>query len=386
MREKIFVTKSSIPDISDYIKEIKSIFDSRWLTNMGTKHNELQDELKKYLGVRNIALTVNGHMAIEMALQVLGQKYNWVKNKSEIITTPFTFISTTHAIVRNNFIPRFADINDKTGCITAGAIEPLINKNTVAIMPVHVYGNVCNMKEIKNLADKYNLKIIYDASHTFGEKIDGKGVGSFGDVSTLSFHATKVFNTIEGGAVCFNDDTLDKKFYAIKNFGIKFQDPDTIESVGGNAKMNEFSAAMGLCNLREIDKNISLRSVVVMRYRQNLEDLKKVKILTCVADEYYKTISQNIKRNYAYMPVIFESSETRTRVMEALAHDDIFSRKYFYPLTSEAKSYEKYLWFGNDKTPIAKKISRVVLALPLYPDLPLRDVDRICKIIRGVCE
>lgn len=237
----ILVTQSSMPEFDEYINEIKDIWDTHWLTNMGSKHKRLQAELKEYLKVENIDLLTNGHMALELSMQALGLT-------GEVITTPFTFASTTHSIVRNNLTPVFCDINPNDYTIDVDKIEELITEKTSAIVPVHVYGNVCNVEAIQALADKYNLKVIYDAAHTFGVRYKGKGIGSFGDVSCFSFHATKVFNTIEGGAVCFKDKAFGEEIYNLKNFGI--HGPVEVSGIGANAKMNEFCAAMGLCNLK----------------------------------------------------------------------------------------------------------------------------------------
>ena len=254
----ILVTHSSMPEFDEYIEEIKDIWESHWLTNMGSKHKRLQSELKDYLGVENIDLLTNGHMALELTMQAMGLT-------GEVITTPFTFASTTHAIVRNGLTPVFCDINAEDFTIDVNKIESLITERTSAIVPVHVYGNICDVDVIQKIADKYNLKVIYDAAHTFGEKYNGQGIGSFGDASCFSFHATKVFNTIEGGAVCFKDKTLGEEIYNLKNFGIR--GPETVSGIGANAKMNEFCAAMGLCNLKHIDDEIAKRKVVVDRYR-----------------------------------------------------------------------------------------------------------------------
>jgi len=252
MDKRILVTKSSLPALEEYIEEIRSIWDSHWLTNMGPKHKQLQSELKNYLDVDNIDLLTNGHMALELSLQALNLT-------GEVITTPFTFASTTHAIVRNNLQPVFCDINPVDFTMDVNKIEELITDKTTAILPVHVYGNVCNIEEIERIADKYGLKVIYDAAHTFGVKYKGRGIGSFGDVSCFSFHATKVFNSIEGGAVCFSEPDFGLDIYRLKNFGIR--GPECIDGVGANAKMNEFQAAMGICNLRHIDEEIEKRKI-----------------------------------------------------------------------------------------------------------------------------
>jgi dTDP-4-amino-4,6-dideoxygalactose transaminase len=247
-----------MPELNEYMDEIKDLWESHWLTNMGPKHKQLQSELCKYMGVENIDLFTNGHMAIELTLQALNLQ-------GEVITTPFTFASTTHAIVRNGLEPVFCDIDPVTFTMDTDKLESLITDRTCAILPVHVYGNVCNIEEIERIAHKYELKVIYDACHTFGETYKGKGIGSYGDASCFSFHATKVFNSIEGGAVCFKDKRLGELLYDLKNFGI--HGPEEVSAVGANAKMNEFCAAMGLCNLKHLEEEIGKRKIVADRYK-----------------------------------------------------------------------------------------------------------------------
>lgn len=362
----ILVTKSSMPDFNEYTDEIKSIWQSHWLTNMGPKHQELEKELLEYLDVDNMELLVNGHMALELTLQAMNLQ-------GEVITTPFTFASTTHAIVRNGLTPVFCDIEPETYTIDVSKIENLITDNTCAIMPVHVYGNVCNIEEIERIANKYDLKVIYDAAHTFGETYKGKGIGMYGDASCFSFHATKVFNSIEGGAVCYRDKHLGDMLYELKNFGI--HGPEEIDGVGANAKMNEFCAAMGICNLRHVNEEIAKRKVVVERYREQLSDVDGLKL---------NSIQENVKSNYAYFPVVFYESifgATRNEVFAKLAENGIGARKYFYPLTNTFAAFHgKY---DVRKTPIALHISKRILTLPLYADLSLEDVDRICDVIKS---
>ena len=256
--EKILVTRSALPPFEEYAEMIKPLWQSRWLTNMGDYHKELEKQLTKYSGVQEISLVVNGHMALELGLQALD-----LPRGGEVITTPFTFISTTHAIVRNGLIPIFCDIKDDY-TIDENKIEELITEKTVAIVPVHVYGNVCNIEKIEQIAHKYNLKVLYDAAHAFGERYKGKGIGSFGNMSIFSFHATKVFHTIEGGCICVGSHELYEKIYNLKNFGIRNE--ELIVEIGANAKMNEFEAAMGLCNLKYIENDIAKRKKVVERY------------------------------------------------------------------------------------------------------------------------
>lgn len=364
MPNKILVTRSSMPEFDEYIEEIKDIWETHWLTNMGSKHKHLQEKLINYLDVANIELLTNGHMALELSMQAMGLT-------GEVITTPFTFASTTHAIVRNNLEPVFCDVNPVDFTIDVDKIEELITDKTSAIVPVHVYGNVCNIEKIEKIAVKYGLKVIYDAAHTFGVKYKGKGIGSFGDASCFSFHATKVFNSIEGGAVCFNDKEFGLELYRLKNFGIR--GPEIVDGVGANAKMNEFCAAMGLCNLKHVDEEIEKRKAVVERYKDYLDDVEGIQI---------NPIQDDVVPNYAYFPVILDEKifgSSRNEVFDKLGQDGVGARKYFYPLTNTFDCFHgKY---DSNQTPVALHISKRVLTLPLYADLALEDVDRICEII-----
>ena len=364
MIERIMVTRSSLPPISEYMEEIKGLWDTHWITNMGEKHEKLRRQLTEYLGVKNMDLLVNGHMALELSMQAMNLK-------GEVITTPFTFASTTHAIVRNGLEPVFCDITADDFTIDASKIESLITDRTSAIVPVHVYGNICNVEEIDRIAQKYDLKVIYDAAHAFGTTYKGQGVGTFGDASCYSFHATKVFNTIEGGAVCYKDRDFGLNLYRLKNFGIR--GPEKIDAVGANAKMNEFCAAMGICNLRHIDEMIEKRKQLVQRYRENLE---------CIEGICLNTVQKEVQSNYAYFPVVFEEKKygaSRNEVFKALWENGIMARKYFYPLTSMYDCFHgKY---EAENTPVALYISKRVLTLPLDPELSMEEVDHICKVI-----
>lgn len=364
MNKQILVTRSSMPDFEEYCEEIKELWDSHFLTNMGVKHKQLEKELESYLKTENITLFTNGHLALECAIAAFD-----FEEGTEVITTPFSFSSTTHAIVRNELTPVFCDINSEDFTIDVTKIESLITNKTCAIVPVHVYGNLCNVEEIERIAKKYNLKVIYDAAHTFGVEKNGKGVASFGDASMFSFHATKVYNTIEGGAVTYSDTTLKKKLNDLKNFGIT--GPESIEYIGGNAKMNEFQAAMGICNLRHVDTEILKRKAVVERYRARLENIEGIKL---------SPIQEGVKSNYAYFPVVFDNHKyTRDEVFDKLGKENIVARKYFYPLINDYECYrDKY---SSKDTPVAKYISDRVLCLPMYADLELEVIDKICDII-----
>lgn len=359
----INVTRSSMPEFEEYCEEIRGLWDSRWLTNMGVKHKQFQANLIDYLGVSHIDLFSNGHMALEMAIQAMGLT-------GEVITSPFTFASTTHAIVRNGLTPVFCDIDANTYTIDVNKIEALITDKTCAIIPVHVYGNICDVEAIDRIAKKHNLKVIYDAAHAFAVKYNGVGVGNFGDASMFSFHATKVFHSIEGGAVCFHNDDYGLDLYRLKNFGIR--GPETVDAVGANAKMNEFSASMGICNLRHLDAEIAKRKAVVERYRERLSGIDGIKL---------NAVQENVQSNYAYFPVVFDGYKyTRDEICEKLKEHDIIARKYFYPITNAFDCY-KDQHDAKAETPVAYDISFKVVTLPLYADLSLDDVDKICDII-----
>lgn len=361
--KNIYVTQSLLPSMKEYIEEIRSIWDTKLLTNCGPKHQQLEKKLNEYMKTENCCLFANGHLALETALRGL-------KLKGEVITTPFTYASTTQAIVNCGLIPVFCDINDEDYCIDTTKIEELITEKTSAILPVHVYGNICDYKKIDEIAQKHNLKVIYDAAHAFGEMIDGISVGTFGDVSMFSFHATKVFNTVEGGCLTFAEDKLYKEFSAIRQFGMYGK--EDAEVYGINAKMSEFHAAMGLCNLRHLDDAINLRKKIADIYRKNFDNIKGINI--CKEKE-------EIKYNYAYFPVVFDRhvlGVDRDFICQKLSDENIYARKYFYPLTSSFSVYE-YKYRG--KTPLAEEISKNVLTLPIYPDLSVQEAEKICEIV-----
>lgn len=362
MQKPIQITRSSMPDFKEYIEEIRDLWDSRWLTNMGVKHRQLEAELSRYLDTPNVTLFVNGHLALECVIAAFNLT-------GEVITTPFTFASSTHAIVRNGLEPVFCDINLSDYTIDTDKLESLITEKTSAIIPVHIFGNVCNVNELERIAKNYNLTVIYDAAHAFGVSIDGVGIANFGDASMFSFHATKVFHTIEGGAVAYRDDKLRRRLNGLKNFGIT--GVETVEFVGGNAKMNEFQAAMGLCNLRHVDAVIMKRRALVERYVQRLSGYDGIIIAG---------LQKGVKSNYAYFPVGFDRFRlTRDEVLQKLKKMNIYARKYFYPLTNCFECYRDR--FNVEQTPVAKYIADRILILPLYADLALEDVDRICDLI-----
>lgn len=363
---QINVTRSSMPSFEEYCEEIKELWDSRWLTNMGIKHQTLQAKLEEYLDVPHVTLFTNGHIALETVIEAME-----FPKGSEVITTPFTFASTTHAIARNGLVPVFCDVNPVDYTMDATKIEALITEKTVAIAPVHVYGNMCDDDAISAIAKKHGLKVIYDAAHAFGASYKGRSAGALGDASMFSFHATKVFNTIEGGAVAFNDDALVAKLNDWKNFGQ--HSPEEVLYAAGNGKMSEFQAAMGLCNLRHLEGEIAKRGAAVKRYRERLSNVKGI---------YLCPEQQDVTPNYAYFPVLFDRYKyDRDQVFELLKAENIIARKYFYPLTNGFACYQDLPTAGEDRTPVAKHIAYRVLTLPLFADLTVEEVDKICNIL-----
>ncbi len=362
----INVTRSSMPPLEEYVEMIRPLWESHWLTNMGEYHGRLEKELREYLDVDVLSLTTNGHSALEMAIQSMN-----FPEGSEVITTPFTFISTTHAIIRNGLHPIFCDIKPDDFTIDENKIEDLITDKTVAILPVHVYGNICEVEKIKQIGEKYDLKIIYDACHAFGETYKGEAVGRFGDMSVFSFHATKVYNTVEGGAICCHSSAEYQKLKDLKNFGIR--DEETVASVGANAKMSEFHAAMGLCNLKYVEEEIRKRGEIYQYYKDCLKDVSGISM----PDEMPELV-----RNYAYMPVVFESEEMRNRVYDHLIQNGFHSRKYFYPITADAACFRNR--YRNVALPVARDISGRILVLPLYADLERENVEKCTGLIREV--
>lgn len=365
--DKILVTRSSMPPYEEYIEAIKPLWDSHWLTNMGQYHKELELQLAEYLDVPEISLTVNGHMALELAIQ----SFDFPEG-AEVITTPFTFISTTHAIVRNKLQPVFCDVKEDDGTIDETKIEDLITEKTVAILPVHVYGNVCNVEAIQEIADKYNLKVIYDAAHAFGEKYLGRGIGNYGDVSIFSFHATKVFNTIEGGAVVCKTHERYQRLKDLKNFGIRGE--ELVASVGANAKMNEFAAIMGLCNLKRVDQAILKRINFCNNYFKELATIQGI--------EFFEP-RENTTVNGAYFPIrVTEKYRySRDELYNLFAEKDIHVRKYFYPITSDQACFKNK--YKDNKLTVARDLSRQAMVLPLFEDMQEDDIKRILEVIKG---
>ncbi|MCT4795958.1 DegT/DnrJ/EryC1/StrS family aminotransferase [Exiguobacterium alkaliphilum] len=355
----IQVTRPSMPEFEAYVDMIRPLWESRWLSNNGEHVRALESELTDVLDVPHVSLLTNGHLALETAIDVLGLS-------GEVITTPFTFASTTHALVRKGITPVFCDINPIDYTIDVTKLEALITDKTTAILPVHVYGNVCHVEAIDRIAKRHGLKVLYDAAHAFGVVHEGRGIATYGDMNMFSFHATKVFHTIEGGALAYRDDSLKADIDLAVNFGIT--GPESVEAVGGNAKMNEFQAAMGRCNLPRLEDDIAKRRAIVERYDERLKDVPTLRLNRRVDET---------ESNYAYYPVLFKGDRRRRDEMMAwLADNGIFARKYFYPLVTDFACYA-----FTAHVPNAKYVSDRVLTLPLYPDLTLEMVDRICDVI-----
>ena len=362
---KIKVTRTSLPPFEDYCQEIRKLWDSHILTNMGVEHRALQEALQAYLDAPRVVLFTNGHLALEALLRSLD-----LPGGGEIITTPLTFVSTTHAIVRCGFTPVFCDVCPEDGTMDAAKVAGLVTEQTVAVLPVHVYGHVCNVEALAAVAEHFGLKLVYDAAHAFGVRYKGLSVTSFGEASMLSFHATKVFSTIEGGAVCCRDAALARRLADERNYGIR--DEETCVAAGGNAKMSEFQAAMGLCNLRLLDGELARREALSRRYHALLSGVPSLRL---------PELRPGVSPNYAYMPVFFAEAEIRDRVYDVLAEAGIGSRKYFWPLTSAVKAYEGCCWADPAATPVAASLASRVLTLPLSTRLTEDDVARICALV-----
>jgi dTDP-4-amino-4,6-dideoxygalactose transaminase len=364
MREDIYVTRPYLPPMEEYIEYLNQIWDSRNLTNMGKLWQEFNRNLLKLMDVEYCMPMCNGHQALEMVLQAF-------ELSGEVITTPFTFASTTHAIVRNNLTPVFCDIRESDCTIDPDKIEDLITEKTTAIVPVHVYGMPCDVERIEEIAKKHNLKVIYDAAHAFSETINGRSIAQFGDASMFSFHATKCFNSIEGGCIVTKDRDIMFKTYNLHNFGILGK--ESVDYVGANAKMNEFQAAMGLCNLKHLEENRIDREKIFQYYFERLSHVRGIKLLQYREDVNY---------NYSYFPIFINAEEygkDRNAVCELLAKRHIYARKYFYPIASKFNAYKDAGFRGDVKT--AERMSEQVLTLPIYPDLKLDVVKEICDIL-----
>jgi dTDP-4-amino-4,6-dideoxygalactose transaminase len=369
MQKKITVTQPSLPPLEEFIPYLEKIWENKWLTNNGPFHQQLEKELADFLGVKYLSLFANGTLALVTALQAL-------RITGEVITTPYSFVATAHSLWWNNIKPVFVDIEPNYCNIDPDKIEAAITPQTTAIMPVHVYGNPCKLEQIKDIADTYGLKVIYDAAHAFGVKMNGESILNFGDLSVLSFHATKVYNTFEGGAIVCHDEKTKKRIDYLKNFG--FADEITVVAPGINSKMNEVQAAFGLLQLKYVDEDIKRRKLITENYR---EGLKKVNGISFIEE------IEHVEQNYSYFPIFVNKDKygmTRDELYNKLKENGVFGRRYFYPLISNFPTYRSLKSASKENLYIANNIADRVICLPIYSRLDLPQVMRVLKIIKDV--
>ncbi|MBO7551669.1 MAG: DegT/DnrJ/EryC1/StrS family aminotransferase [Fibrobacter sp.] len=362
----ITVTSPLFPSLEDFIPMLKDIWDRKWLTNNGHYHQELEKALAEYLGVKYLSLFTNGTLPLITALQAM-------RVTGEVITTPYSFVATTHSIWWNGLKPVFVDVEEETGNIDPEKIEAAITPQTTAIMPVHVYGTPCNTKRIQEIADIYGLKVIYDAAHAFGVKVNGESVLKSGNMSTLSFHATKVYNTVEGGALICHDEATKRRIDYLKNFG--FAGETTVVAPGINSKMDEIRAAYGLLNLKQVDKAIDSRKATAEKYRAALKDVPGIRMLKDI---------EGVHHNYAYFPIFIDEKEygmSRDTLYAKLQEHNIYGRRYFYPLISTFSAYKGLDSASPANLPTAHKLANQVLCLPMFAGLTDEDSNRIIEVI-----
>ena len=365
----VFVTQPDLPPLEEFTELLKQIWDTKILTNNGQFHQQFEQELADYLGVKHISLFSNGTLALITALQAL-------RITGEVITTPYSFVATTHSLWWNNIKPVFADIEPGYFNLDPEKVEAAITPQTTAIMPVHVYGNPCKMERFQQIADTYGLKLIYDAAHAFGVKINGNSILDYGDLSILSFHATKVFNTIEGGAIISPDAQTKKRIDYLKNFG--FADETTVIAPGINAKMNELQSAYGLLQLKYVDGYIGKRKEIATVYREQLKEVNGISFLEDI---------QGVDHAYSYFPILINREKygkTRDELYEELKKHNIFGRRYFYPLISQFPTYSGLPSSKLDNLPFATKIAEQVICLPIYPTLEHESVMKIIRILKNI--
>ena len=362
----ITVTSPLLPNLDDFNEMLKQIWASKWITNNGSFHKQLEKELAAYLKVPYISLFTNGTLPLITALQAL-------RITGEVITTPYSFVATTHALWWNGIKPVFVDIDLATGNIAPERIEAAITPKTTAIMPVHVYGKPCDSKRIQEIADQYGLKVIYDAAHAFGVEVDGESILNAGDLSTLSFHATKVYNTVEGGAMVMHDEKMKKRIDYLKNFG--FANETTVVGPGINSKMDEIRSAYGLLNLKQVDAAIEARHQVAIKYREALRDVEGITFF----DD-----TPGVRHNYSYFPVFVDERKygmTRDELYFKMKEQNVLGRRYFYPLISEFSTYRGLESARPDNLPNAHKMANSVICLPMYHSLSEDDVERVINCI-----
>ena len=377
-RDKLLtVTSPLLPPLEEYIPYLQEIWDRKWITNNGHFHQELEKALAEYLGVEYISLFTNGTLPLITALQALGL------HEGEVITTPYSFVATTHAIWWNKLIPVFVDIDPVTGCIDPNKIEAAITDKTVAIMPVHVYGTPCEVERIQQIADKYNLKVIYDAAHAFSVTYKGASILKAGDISTLSFHATKTYNTVEGGALVCNSAEMKQQIDYLKNFG--FEDETVVVGPGINSKMDEIRAAYGLLNLKHVDAAIATRKEVAKQYVEALKDVKGITLYKPIAN-YFQHSTLDIQLNFSYFPIFINAVEygiTRDELYEKMKANNVLGRRYFYPLISTFTPYNTYPSAVADNLPVATEWADTVICLPMHHALSKEDVKRVIDCVRN---
>ena len=364
--KQITVTAPLLPNLNEFNELLKEIWNSKWITNNGSFHKQLEKELAEYLKVPYISLFTNGTLPLLTALQAL-------RVTGEVITTPYSFVATTHSIWWNGCKPVFVDIDPATGNIDPDAIEAAITNKTTAIMPVHVYGKPCDVKRIKEIADKYGLKVIYDAAHAFGVEVDGESILNAGDMSTLSFHATKVYNTIEGGALVMHDEETKKRIDYLKNFG--FAGETTVIAPGINSKMDEMRSAYGILNLRQVDAAIEARHQVAIKYREALRPVEGISFMDDMP---------GVKHNYSYFPIFVDAEKygmTRDELYEKMKSHNVLGRRYFYPLISTFSTYKGLPSSAPENLPKAHKVADSVICLPMHHELSSEDINRVLEMI-----
>lgn len=362
----ITVTSPLLPDLEEFHELLKEIWDSKWITNNGSFHKKLEAALAEYLKVPYVSLFTNGTLPLITALQAL-------RITGEVITTPYSFVATTHALWWNGIKPVFVDIEPETGDIDPNKIEAAITPKTTAIMPVHVYGKPCKVKEIQEIADKYGLKVIYDAAHAFGVEVNGESILNAGDVSTLSFHATKVYNTIEGGAMIMHDERTKRRIDYLKNFGFKGE--TEVIAPGINSKMDEMRSAYGLLNLKQVDAAIEARHQVAIKYREALKDVEGIS---------YWNDMPGVKHNYSYFPIFVDAKKygmTRDELYLKMKEQNVLGRRYFYPLICEFSTYKGLPSSTRENLPNAYKMADTVICLPMHHALSEEDINRILDCI-----
>jgi dTDP-4-amino-4,6-dideoxygalactose transaminase len=366
-QEQILVTSPLLPDLKEFNRYLEQIWESKWITNNGSFHQQLEKALAEYLGVEYISVFTNGTLPLITALQALGL------TKGEVITTPYSFVATTHSIWWNQLTPVFVDIEEETCGMDPAKIEDAITPNTVAIMPVHCYGKPCKTNEIDAIAKKHGLKVIYDAAHAFGVRVNGESILNAGDISTLSFHATKVYNTIEGGALVCHSAEMKHQIDNLKNFG--FRGEVTVEAPGINGKMDEVRAAYGLLNLKQVDAAIEARQKVANAYREALKDVKGIRFFNDMV---------GVRHNYSYFPIFVDVEQygmTRDELYEKMKAANVYGRRYFYPLITAFEPYRDYPTAAASNLPVATRIADQVICLPMHHELSEEDITRIVNAI-----